>query len=525
LSAAAASPDSVESFYPYRIKPGDTLISISQRYLAYPRKWPQVKAFNKVENDRRLKPGSILKIPVSLLREHSEPARVVKLSGNVEASLGPLSEGMSAAQGSEFKTGDDSALTLELADGTTLTLQPSSRLKLESLKRYSRTEMRSSVLELFTGRVESAIKKLKGPGSRFEIKTETATTGVRGTRFRLAADELGTGSEAVEGGIGIAGRIQPQKRIAVPEGFGTRVGLAGTTSPPVPLLPMPELRDLPRLQERLILRFRLPPLEGARAYRGQIAQDPRFQTLLKDEVFPEPELKFTELADGDYVLRVRGIGKLDLEGFDADFAFRLKARPEPPFLSAPPNRGKLRAERVSFQWAAAAEAAAYRFQLSDEAGFARLVFELPNFKGTEFTPAETMSPGQYYWRIASVRVGGDQGPFGDPQLFNLLPPPATPDPPKLDDRNLAFTWSGEPGQTFLFQLARDREFTRMIAEQQLSEPTVVLPRPDPGSYHMRVRATDPDGFVGPFTATQTVEVPKKPFPWWIIPIILAPLAL
>jgi hypothetical protein len=37
---------------------------------------------------------------------------------------------------------------------------------------------------------------------------------------------------------------------------------------------------------------------------------------------------------------------------------------------------------------------------------------------------------------------------------------------------------------------------------------------------MRVRATDPDGFVGPFTSPQKFEVPMPPPPWWLLLLLL-----
>jgi hypothetical protein len=40
---------------------------------------------------------------------------------------------------------------------------------------------------------------------------------------------------------------------------------------------------------------------------------------------------------------------------------------------------------------------------------------------------------------------------------------------------------------------------------------------------MRVRATDPDGFVGPYTAVQRFEVPAPP-PWFLL-LFLIPLLL
>jgi hypothetical protein len=103
--------------------------------------------------------------------------------------------------------------------------------------------------------------------------------------------------------------------------------------------------------------------------------------------------------------------------------------------------------------------------------------------------------------------------------------PANPEPPKIDDGHLTFAWSGEPGQTFLFQFASDPQFTEVITEQQLDQPSTTLARPGGGPNHMRVRATDPDGFVGPFTQTQKIDVPPPPPPWWLPLLILLPALL
>jgi hypothetical protein len=132
-----------------------------------------------------------------------------------------------------------------------------------------------------------------------------------------------------------------------------------------------------------------------------------------------------------------------------------------------------------------------------------------------------VDPGDYVWRAASVRADGDRGPWGDPQRFKLLPAPADPDPPRIDDKQLTFTWPAEPGQTFEFELARDERFEHGVTTRKLDVPTAVLERPEPGTYFMRVRATDPDGFVGPYTATQRFEVPASP-PWWLL-LFLIPL--
>jgi hypothetical protein len=40
-----------------------------------------------------------------------------------------------------------------------------------------------------------------------------------------------------------------------------------------------------------------------------------------------------------------------------------------------------------------------------------------------------------------------------------------------------------------------------------------VPLPSHGTYYMRYRAIDPDGFVGPYIAAQRFQVPELPFPF------------
>lgn len=88
----------------------------------------------------------------------------------------------------------------------------------------------------------------------------------------------------------------------------------------------------------------------------------------------------------------------------------------------------------------------------------------------------------------------------------MKPPPATPAPPLIGDASVQFAWAGEPGQSFEFQLARDAKFEQMVLERSLQQPTIDLPRPPGGTYFVRYRARDADGFVGPFTTPQRFEI-------------------
>ena len=72
---------------------------------------------------------------------------------------------------------------------------------------------------------------------------------------------------------------------------------------------------------------------------------------------------------------------------------------------------------------------------------------------------------------------------------------------------MTFTWGGEAGHQFDFQLARDAKFINLVSEKRLDKPEITIDKPtEAGVFYMRFRAIDPDGFVGPYGSTQTIEV-------------------
>jgi hypothetical protein len=102
--------------------------------------------------------------------------------------------------------------------------------------------------------------------------------------------------------------------------------------------------------------------------------------------------------------------------------------------------------------------------------------------------------------------------------------PADPAPPAIGDAAIDFAWSGEPDQVFQLEFAADAQFADPVAVVNSDKPSATLPRPKPGTYFLRLRATDADGYVGPYTATQRIVVPSPPFPWWTL-LLLLPLVL
>lgn len=508
-----ASPVASAADFVYRVKPGDSVIGISERWLVDPSLWRKVARHNRLRNPDRIDPGQEVRLPLAWLKLETTSAEIVESSGRVVISANgaaaPASPGRRLEPGADLTTGDDGFVTLRLADGSSVQIKSNTQMRLDTLSRVPDSDQHQSVLRLIFGRLEILVQKLRGPATRFSIETPVGSTAVRGTQFRVAQDGARPlqRTEVLDGRVAVAARNAAADETAVEAGFGTIVEAAGEVARPVALLPAPTLSGLPALQERPLVRFRLDPQPLAVAYRGQIGRVRGFATSLAEVVSTSPELRFQDLPDGDYVLRARGVDGRGLEGRDAEHPFRLKARPEPPILSAPAQNAKLRGSSVELSWGGVQQADRYLLQLAREPGFATIVREVPDVKGTRRTEAGLLEMGTYYWRVASVRADGDRGPFGESRTFMRLPAPEQPKPPRIADNEVSFSWYGEPGQRFEFELARDERFTLEFASHSVAEPLIALPRPASGTWYIRYRAIDSDGYVGPYTSTQRFTVP------------------
>ena len=388
------------------------------------------------------------------------------------------------------------------------------------MRTYPGVGVFESAMQLINGRIESLVQKWR-PGvsgdktqpvqTRNSVTTPLATLAVRGTAFRVTMDSAThqTRGEVIEGVVAASSDAAGASEKRLDAGFGSVVDAAKIVSDPIKLLAAPDVSRLATLLERPLLRFSLTPLEGARAYRAQVARDAAFNSVVAELVSPSPELRVVNVADGGYFLRVRAIDARGLEGFDATHAFNLKARPEPPLISTPAAKGKVRAAAVEFRWAENTEAATYHLQVAPDASFKSLIFEDKSIKGPQAV-ADKLALGEYFWRIASLRKDGDRGPYSDVTSFVLMALPAQAAPPQVGDGDIKFRWSGEAGQRFEFQLASDAKFAQLLLTRTLDKPEIDVPRPNSGAYFMRYRATDADGFVGPYTSAQTFTVPVPP---------------
>ncbi len=515
--------------WPYAVKPGDTLIGIAADYLAVPAKWPQLQTLNKVADPRRLQPGTRLRIPVALLKRDAAVAEVIFFRGSAtrtprNGQPAPLTTSDRLQIGDVLETGADAAVSLRFVDGSRLLLAPNSSVTLVKMMLFGKTGMAQTILDLHHGSIEARVSRQQEPAARYEIKSRALNLTVRGTEFRahVANTDQFTRNEVISGAVHAAGLRG--KAVMTTAGFGTFAAPGDPPRTPQKLVSPPDLSKLPEQIGKLPLRFEWPAAEGAVAYRVQVFQDGNFDRLMLDDTFETPTAKWANLPDGHYVLRVRGKDSAGLEGLNADRAFVLKARPEPPFVITPLDGQKSYGPEAHFRWSSS-PAQRYRLQLAARPDFSSFLVDQHDITDNERSIA--LAPGQYYWRIASIASGQDQGPFSDVQGFTQRRIPASPalDAPRLDDRQLQLSWrQGAPGERFQLQLARDREFTDLVLDKPVSNNLISLNRPEPGTYFLRVKTVDADGFAGNYGAAQQIEVPASSKPWWLL-LLLLPLAL
>lgn len=523
LQAAPARAQVAVDTLEHRIDLGDTLIGLHARLMRPDADWRVVQRLNRIADPHRLRPGTTLRIPVSMLREQPASAEVLHVHGEVllerpGAASTPLHATDPLRSGDLVTTGAQSSVSVRFDDGSHLLLGPFGRLRVQRHVRLGASGVLGTQLRLEAGGMETHVQPAQ-PAPRFELRTPVASLGVRGTDFRARLDGQRLFAEVLHGRVAVA--AQP-----VDAGFGT-VAALGRVATPRALVAAPDVSRLPTLVQKLPLQFSLPPAAGARRYRAQLFDTAEPESLLLDGLFDAPQITWPDTPpDGRYALRVRVADDAGIEGHTAERLFTLKARPEPPFQLRPRAGERLTDAAVAFAWARHPQADHYRLQVAAQPDFSAPVVDRDDITGTETTA--TLPVGNWYWRLATVRSGSDAGPWGDASELQRIeppPPPAAPaaEPPQTTDAGLVMRWAAVPlpDVSYQVQVARDAAFTQLVVDQTTAATELVLPRPEPGAYYLRVRAVAGDGRAGAFGAAQVVEVPNSR--WWLW--LLLPLLL
>lgn len=526
LSCLAFFAQSAEEWI-YTVKPGDNLWNITERHLTGIRYVRRLQQLNQIRNPYVIPPGTRLRIPVAWTRVTEDvQARVVNVYGTVsiirsDQTVLPASNGMQLEAGDSIQCADDSFVTVEFADQSRMRVQDNSTVRLDTLKIFGDYGLVDSLIRLEEGRTENSVPE-ESTGTRFRIQTPSAISSVRGTDFRVGTldSQSATASEVLKGTVEVSGA---SANVALAGGFGTVTSIGALPAPPVKLLHAPDLAATSRYYESLPLVIQLTPLEGAQAYRAQIAVDPEFNTLWSEFVTTTLPFRDGSIPDGHYWLRIRGIDGSGIEGYDAAIPFGLNAHPEPPFVTAPLPNGMTAPEKQEFSWTLQSEASHYAVMISQTADFSSVIYFNPEIKTNSITLPESLAPGHYFWRILSVSTHEGAGPFSDVMSFRVPYPGPLLEGTEINKDELTFAWRAPAaGQHFHFQFARDAAFTEIIHDEMTAATQVTVANPGGGTYYLRTKTIEADGFQGPWGSAQMVEIPRD-MPYWLLILMLLPL--
>lgn len=307
----------------YRIRQGDTLINLATQYTRNQANWAQLQTLNKVVTPETLPLGLELRIPLAMIPERPAQARVLHVSGQANMNGKSLQPGEDLPEGSTVETAPNGFVTLELADGSKLTLPAGGSVELTRLRQFEGTALTDSVINVKRGSVESTVAPTGQGVGRFEVRTPVAVTGVRGTRFRVQSGPGGVQSEVLEGSVRLqphAPGTAPAKPVSVARGYGAAIRSDGSMSGVRELLAAPGL-SAPERSGGGGWTSAFAPVPGAESYLVRVSRDADGALPVSSVSFPTNNIRFTAPGPGTYYVSVRAIDDLGLSGQDAVATF------------------------------------------------------------------------------------------------------------------------------------------------------------------------------------------------------------
>ena len=349
----ALADNAVETEQPwgwYVVRPGDTIIDLTNRYLGSRDRWRENHELNpEIEDADVIEPGQHIRLLLpdklpdgALLRlissEVDPPASLEdRRCSQVVAAIrqpdsrspfdqscwtdAPERELLRSRDG--IKTYEDTSALLEFPDGTTLALTEESLVFLSDEKPV-REEVERTKIEIVEGQADLSVEAGEEASEQFEIVLGDATAtpepgddGSLATRARRP--ESGGAQLMVYSGrsdLEAAGAT-----VQVETGMGSSVPEGEPPKPPEKLLPAPGGLD-PAAEARLATprpSFAWQPIEGARDYTVEICRDASCGSLVEREVaVADASWQPEGLPVEKLFWRVTAVSRTGLDGYPSD---------------------------------------------------------------------------------------------------------------------------------------------------------------------------------------------------------------
>jgi hypothetical protein len=493
---------------------GDSLINLCKKYLEDPHQWTEVAKASRLKNPDRIYPGQTLIIPVGLLKGTLLDARVTFIKGDVilqekeTADWTKLNLNDRVKQGSIIKTGDQGAVEITFEDGDSFFLRPNTTLGIHSAQRKGSF---FNVHRLFLQKGRTLVRAIPSSvrKSSFEVSSRNAVAGVRGTEFRASVDaEDVTRMEVLKGLVALEAM---NRKVEVQEGEGSLVKKGEPPLKPRPLLPPPPPMNLEPLYRWMPLRVTWGRVEHAHFYRILLARDKDFKDVVQEKLIkPLETLEITGIEDGHYYLQSLSIDDLGMEGLPLRAVeIKVRVNPQPPFIEFPPDGAEYKKKDLLLKWFKVKDAARYHLQVAEDPGFNILVENKNDIPDAKYL-LRNLNFRRHWFRVRSIAEDGYEGLWSDPMSFTVLPPPPAPpvEKPEVDQQEILIRWRDlGKGIRYEFQMARDAGFKEILFAKELEKSEITLLKPKGiGTYYVRTRGIDPNGYPGDFSLPQSFEI-------------------
>lgn len=344
------------------VAPGETLWSISNKYLKDPTKWSEIIASNpQLSADPSMTlPGTRIRVPVRLIKEEFQKAQLIESIPDVQYKK-KGEENWVAAGNNMNLFYEDSLRTL--ANGGAKVRFPTREIIQINENSYIvlRPQKILQEVRLIQGDVRASKAKVIMPNGTV-VKP-------RGDKSDYQAKVREDNSEVVFVYKGKVDVTAQGKTITVPEGFGTHVPKFSAPSAPEPLQ---SFKDYKPIEIKKTTKPAKVPIQGngnlikivppapkqeessgkSKAlvsnkllvnYRVQIAKDENFQQIVHDKneaMESAMDLKKLSIPDGTYYMRVAFLDAMGVAGEFSEPSMIIKDTEPPKIKNLIPNEGQ-----------------------------------------------------------------------------------------------------------------------------------------------------------------------------------------
>lgn len=391
----------------YVFEPGDTLIALARKYLRKRSDYKAVQRLNRIKDPHQISVGRTVQIPFRLLKFRPSEASLSAFRGDISIAsagqqLAPV-KGLDIGEGSQLTTATRSFITLQLEDGSRISMPSNSQIRISRLRQILLTDSIDYEITVDKGRIRSKVAPLDNRSDRHRVRTPVAVSAVRGTDFRTRVDALsGTAfSETVEGEVELASEVgsADTPAVSLPAGTGAAATSTGELAK-VELLDPPELIDPAKVQSDAELQFAFAPSGPALGHRINISSDAGFVDIVAEQQSDGNNLALPSLPDGRYFLKAVSLAREGFEGMPVTYGFKRQLST----LGGSASSGDF---GYQFKWFGEGSGKRYyRFQLIRDSKSAVPMVDETGLVVQALTLSD-LPDGDYFWRVGVTQFSTD----------------------------------------------------------------------------------------------------------------------